>query len=95
MYFFSLSILLVGSETGNGIIKGLLGNSMFLGGLVACILDNTVRGKFENLFSIQTACKKTWRAAHFSEKIHFRGRGGAVLLVFILFSFQVEATLKR
>ena len=34
-----------GSDTMNGILKGLLGNSMFLGGLVAFILDNTVRGR--------------------------------------------------
>lgn len=33
-----------GNETVDGIVKGLLGNSMFLGGLVAFVLDNTVRG---------------------------------------------------
>ena len=42
-----------GSDTVNGILKGLLGNSMFLGGLVAFIFDNTVRGRlvlFHNNF---------------------------------------------
>ena len=33
-----------GNEALTGTIKGLLGNSMFLGGLVAALLDNTVRG---------------------------------------------------
>ena len=39
IFFFS------GNEALTGVIKGLLGNSMFLGGLVAVVLDNTVRGK--------------------------------------------------
>ena len=57
---------------------------MFLGGLVACILDNTVKGKTENFSSVQRACKRAWRIAHYSERIHFRGggRGSSVCFYF-------------
>ncbi|KAL4231423.1 hypothetical protein ACF0H5_009000 [Mactra antiquata] len=34
----------VGDSTSTGLIKGILGTPMFLGGLAAVILDNTVRG---------------------------------------------------
>lgn len=59
---------------------------MFLGGLVACILDNTVKGKSENFSSVQRACKRAWRIAHYSERIHFRVEEGAALFVFIFVS---------
>ncbi|XP_052778255.1 solute carrier family 23 member 2-like [Mya arenaria] len=34
----------LGNETANGVIKGILGAPMFLGGIVAVFLDNTVKG---------------------------------------------------
>ncbi|XP_060570875.1 solute carrier family 23 member 2-like [Ruditapes philippinarum] len=36
-----------GNSTSDGIVKGMLGTPMFLGGLAAAILDNTIRGTKE------------------------------------------------
>ncbi|XP_053407706.1 solute carrier family 23 member 2-like [Mercenaria mercenaria] len=37
----------LGNPTSDGIVKGILGTPMFLGGFVAAILDNTVRGTLD------------------------------------------------
>lgn len=47
-----LMILFKGSESRDGVIKMLLVNPNLCGGVVACLLDNTVRGKKKQLLNV-------------------------------------------